>query len=131
MKQPLPPRRLSFEQLEDRTTPAGTPWFDASDLTLSFVPDGTAVSGANSDLSALLRPAGTQQQWEREILRAFQTWAVNANVNIGLVADGGQPMGTGGTPQGDIRFGDIRVGARPLSGTGTYMRPSTSELRLK
>lgn len=119
MKQPLPPRRLSFEQLEDRTTPAaGTPWFDASNLTLSFVPDGAAVSGAKSDLSALLGTAGTQQQWEREILRAFQTWAVNANANIGLVADGGQPMGTGGAPQHDLRFGDIRVGARPLSGTG-------------
>src|SRR5262249_11024459 len=51
--------------------------------------------------------------WEREILRAFQTWAVQANINIGVVADGGQPFGSAGRPQGDPRFGDIRIGAYP------------------
>lgn len=110
------PRRLSVEHLEDRTTPAwGIPWFDGSSLTLSFVPDGTNISGNPSNLSSLLGSAGTPQEWQREILRAYQTWVVEANLNVGLVGDGGQPMGIAGPPQGDIRFGDIRIGARALS----------------
>jgi hypothetical protein len=40
---------------------------------------------------------------------------VNANINIGLVPDGGQPLGTNGAPEGDPRFGDIRIAAFPLS----------------
>ena len=48
------------------------------------------------------------------ILQAFQTWAVNANINIGLVSDGGQPLGVAGDPQHDPRFGDIRIGAQPM-----------------
>src|SRR5205814_1671531 len=43
-------------------------------------------------------------------------WAANANVNVDVVADSGDPLGTAGQPQGDARFGDIRVAARPLSG---------------
>ena len=50
-----------------------------------------------------------------DILQAFQTWAVNANINIGLVPDGGQPLGIAGQPQHDPRFGDIRVGAQPMA----------------
>jgi hypothetical protein len=116
-----PPRtRLSVEPLEDRLTPTfGTPWLDGSSLTLSFVPDGTNISGQPSNLSATLGATTTQAQWERVILQAYQTWAVQANLNIGLVADGGQPMGVAGPSQGDIRFGDIRIGARPLSAPGT------------
>jgi len=57
--------------------------------------------------------------WEREILRAFQTWAIQTNVNIGLVGDGGQAFGVAGLAQGDSRFGDIRIGSRPLSDTAT------------
>jgi hypothetical protein len=118
MSQPLPSKRLSVEQLEDRLTPHGTPWFDGSSLTLSFVPDGTDVSGQPSSLFSLLDAAAPQAQWQREILRAYQTWVVNANLNVGLVADSGLPMGVAGAPQEDIRFGDIRVGARPLSAPG-------------
>src|SRR5262249_9579061 len=108
-----------FEQLEDRTTPTwGVPWFNGTSLTLSFVPDCTNISGTPSDLSALMGATTPQPQWQREILRAYQTWVANANLNVGLVADGGQPMGIAGPPQEDIRFGDIRIGARPLSQTG-------------
>src|SRR5262245_38932660 len=112
MSQSLSPRRLSFEQLEDRLTPAfGTPWYDGTSLTMSFVPDGTDISGKASNLSALLGATLTQPQWQREILRAYQTWAVRANLNIGLVADGGQALGVSGASQADVRFGDIRIGA--------------------
>ncbi len=94
--------RLNLEQLEDRTAPAvfGNPWPDAPHLTLSFVPGPAAAA---------------PPEWQGEVLRAFQTWAAHANVNIGLVADGGQPLGADGAPQGDERFGDVRVAAVPLS----------------
>jgi hypothetical protein len=109
-------RKLSIEWLEDRTVPAtfGVPWPDGSHLTLSFAPDGTQVSGKPSSLYQTLSSI-PQDTWQREVLRAFQTWAVKANLNVGVVPDGGQPLGTAGIPQGDPRFGDIRIAALPLA----------------
>src|SRR5438552_6110915 len=110
-------RKLSLEVLEDRLTPAtwGIPWPNPGHLTLSFAPDGTAVSNAQSSLFQSLNGSAATSAWEQEILRAFQTWAVNANIDIGLVSDGGQAFGGLGAVQGDSRTGDIRVGAAPLS----------------
>src|SRR5262249_9556445 len=42
------------------------------------------------------------------------TWAVNSNVNFGLVTDNGDPFDSPGAIQGDSRFGDVRIGARVL-----------------
>jgi hypothetical protein len=108
--------RPAMEMLEDRSVPAtfGVPWLDPSDLTLSFVPDGTTIAGHSSSLFGLLNSQQATVTWEREILQAFQTWAVNANINIGLTADGGEPLGSAGDPQHDSRFGDIRVGAQAM-----------------
>lgn len=112
------PRHLrDIEALEDRTMPStfGVPWADTNHLTLSFAADGTATPlGANS-LYQTLAGSGTTAQWQREILRAFQTWASQANIDISVVADGGQALGSLGAVQGDSRFGDIRVAAAPLS----------------
>lgn len=104
-----------FERLEDRSVPTafGIPWPDARNLSLSFVPDNTAGPTGPSSLSSTL--SGTPG-WQREVLRAYQSWAVNGNMNIGVVADGGQPLGTVGAVQGDRRFGDVRVGAVPGGG---------------
>src|SRR5262245_60315926 len=104
----MPNARLSLTDLEPRYTPAtwNSPWPDASHLTLSFAPDGTTVGGSVNQLAAAL---GASTDWQLAVLRAFQTWAANANINIGLVADGGQSFGTAGGPQGDARFGDVRV----------------------
>jgi hypothetical protein len=109
--------RPAMELLEDRWVPAssGVAWLDPTHLTLSFVPDGTAIAGHTSTLFSLLNAQQPTLTWERDLLRAFQTWAVNANINIGLVADGGQPLGTAGNPQHDPRFGDIRVGAQAMA----------------
>src|SRR5438270_515112 len=108
-------RKLALEQLEDRAVPAfGIAWPDPAHVTLSFAPDGTGVNGVPSNLAQLLGPLG-DAAWKREALRAFQTWAAVANVNVGVVADGGQPFGTSGASQGDPRFGDIRVTAAPLA----------------
>src|SRR5262245_36951808 len=109
-------RPLRLEQLESRLTPAtfNVPWPEAASLSLSFAPDGTAAAGQTSALFQALDGQEPTATWKLEILRAFQTWAVEANLNVGVVADGGQPFGTLGLKQGDPRFGDVRIGALPL-----------------
>src|SRR3954463_10365976 len=106
----------SIDRLEKRDVPAtwGIPWPDAPHLTLSFVPDGTSIEGQPSQLFRKLDAQLGAGHWESSILDAFQTWAKNSNINIGVVPDGGQPEGTLGPAQGDPRFGDIRVSAAPL-----------------
>src|SRR5262249_48191518 len=93
----------------------GVPWADPGHLTLSFLPDGTPIAGHVSTLFQTLNAARPAAAWQRDILRAFQTWAVNANVNIGLTADGGQAIGVAGQTQHDPRFGDTRIGAQPMA----------------
>src|SRR5215208_5444345 len=112
MKRPKAPA-LRLQALEDRAVPAtfGESWLDGRHLTLSFAPDGTAISGVGSLLGGT--PLGSDAA-RLEILRAFQTWAVNSNLNIGLFGDNGAAFGAAGAIQGDPRFGDIRVGARVL-----------------
>jgi Matrixin len=116
MNRPKPPA-LRLEALEDRTTPAifGEPWLDGRHLTLSFAGDGTPISGAGSNLTGTLGSLGLDAA-KLELLRAFQTWAANANLNIGLVSDNGAAFGSAGAIQNDPRFGDIRVGTRVLAG---------------
>jgi hypothetical protein len=110
-------RRPSLETLEDRSVPArfGIPWSDPLHLTLSFAPDGTQVAGKSSNLFATLNAEQSTALWQREVLQAVQAWAANANLSISVVPDGGQPFGTPGLSQGDPRFGDIRIGAQPMS----------------
>src|SRR5262249_28954268 len=86
---PMARPRLKREHLEARDVPAtfGTPWADGEHLTLSFAPDGTPINGVGSSLFASL--GAYPQSWQTEILRAYQTWAVSADINIGVVADGG------------------------------------------
>lgn len=104
-------RHPAVEQLEERCIPAtwGNPWPDATNLTLSFARDGTLVGPNASTLQATLNTQTAGANWQLEILRAFQTWAVNANINIGLVNDSGAALGSPGRIQGDDRFGDIRL----------------------
>lgn len=110
--------RPSLETLEDRCQPAlfGLPWADAGHLTVSFAPDGTPLPSGTSNLGAALGGQMAASAWQREALRALQTWAVNANLNVGVVADGGQPLGAAGAVQGDGRFGDVRLAGKPMSG---------------
>lgn len=109
---------LGFEALEDRTTPTqfNSPWPDPTHLTLSFAPDGTQALNAPSSLFSTLDAQMPRGQWQQVLLRAVETWAEVAGVNVGVTADGGQAFGTTGPPQGDPRFGDIRVGALPMAG---------------
>ncbi len=112
-------KKLLLEQLEDRLTPSttGVPWPDPGHLTLSFVKDGTNIGGTASDLFSLMGKQAPTAAWQTAILQAMETWASLVNINVGVVNDGGQPAGTPGAVQGDSRFGDIRVGAKPLADT--------------
>jgi hypothetical protein len=112
--------RVGLDVLEGRQVPASlvSVWPDAQHLTLSFAPDGTNIGGGANVLNQTLNSEfGTTDPkvWQRAILRAAQTWASVSNVNIGVVKDGGQALGAPGAPEGDSRFGDIRIGAKPLS----------------
>jgi hypothetical protein len=109
--------RPGLEDLEERKVPAqfGVPWHDAQHLTISFVPDGTPIATHRSDLFQALDVRRPTAAWQREILRAFQTWAVQAHINFAVKPDGGQPLGVPGPDQMDPRFGDIRIGAQPMS----------------
>ena len=110
-------RHLKLEVLEGRDVPASTvsctPWPDADHLTVSFAPDGTEISGSPNSLSQVLASSGPNA--EQAVLASFQTWADYADINLGLVADGGEAFGVGKAIEGDSRFGDIRVGAIPLA----------------
>lgn len=102
---------LGLEQLENRLTPAvyGQDWLNPQNLTISFVPNGASVGNVKSSLD-FLGKGPNQGLGQAEILRAFQTWAVNANLNIGLVAEQSNfALGTPGLIQGDSRFGDFRI----------------------
>ncbi|MBX9581910.1 MAG: matrixin family metalloprotease [Gemmataceae bacterium] len=123
----MTPRRPRFAPrlvaLEPRDNPAqfGLPWADPRHLTLSFVPDGTTAAGVPaggpaSDLFARLDAAMPRATWQGAVTRAAQTWAELADLTIGVVADGGQPLAAPGPAQADGRFGDIRVGGFALDG---------------
>src|SRR2546422_373311 len=83
-----------LELLEDRLAPAtfGTPWPDPQHLTLSFAPDGTKGGTSTSTLFQMLNAKAATATWQVEVLRAFQTWAMNGNINIAVAADGGQAL---------------------------------------
>ncbi|MHB8970149.1 MAG: matrixin family metalloprotease [Pirellulaceae bacterium] len=109
-------RTLAVESLEWRAMLHGEGLIGTgvSDLTISFVPDGTNVAGQSS---ALFTDPELQQipHWQDTIVRAFQTWARYTETNITVVSDSGAPLGTSGTTHGDPRFGDVRVATVPLS----------------
>ena len=106
--------RPNIDSLEDRLVLStyGNAWPNPGDISISFAPDGTSDGNQPSTLFQTLN--GLDQggnDWELTMLRAFQTWATEANVNFSLSGDGGLAFGTSGAIQGDSRFGDIRIGA--------------------
>ncbi len=126
--------RLASDRLTARTTPRraarpapehlesrlllystlGDKWTYDSRITYSFMPDGTSVGGTPSALFQTLNKVASTATWESQIEAAASLWETAANVNLALVPDGGEPVGTNGDQQDDPRFGDIRIGAIPL-----------------
>jgi hypothetical protein len=80
-------------------------------VTVSFAPDGTAIGAQVSDMFQTLNAMQPTASWQQTILEAVQAWASQADLNVGLVSDGGEPFGTPALSQGENRFGDIRIGA--------------------
>ncbi len=70
----------------------------------------------SNSLRTVLDQVADRSVWQETVLRAFQTWAVQANINIGLVPDRGDALGTVGLANNDPRFGEFRVGAFPQPG---------------
>jgi hypothetical protein len=108
--------RPKLESLEDRVLLYSTlgQWTYSSRITYSFMPDGTNVGGVPSVLFQKLNASFPTATWEQQIEQAAALWESVANVNLALVPDGGQPVGSSGNQQDDPSFGDIRIGAVPL-----------------
>ena len=91
-------------------------WADTSQLTLSFAADGTDIAGEPSQLHAMFDSIARRSQWQSAVLNGFQTWAEQTGSNVGVVPEHEPlPFGVLGPRTGDTRFGDIRLGARPLA----------------
>jgi hypothetical protein len=78
------------------------------------MPDGTSVGGVPSALFSTLNGKFATGTWETQIEQAASIWEQAANLNLSLVSDGGEAVGSAGDQQDDPRFGDIRIGAVPL-----------------
>lgn len=108
-------RRLSLETLESRRVMAtfGTPWPEPRSLSVSFPTDMADIGHYDNSLREKLDQVADRQVWQTEVLRAFQSWAVHANINVGLVPDRGDDFGATGLASNDPRFGEFRIGAFP------------------
>jgi hypothetical protein len=99
-------------------------------VTVSFMPDGTDIGGMPNALQGSLNLLFPIATWQKEILRGFQSYAANANLNFSVVGDDGSPFGSCGgsgtdcNMQGDSNFGDARIGGFALGGyLGLAMLP--------
>src|SRR5437870_3752085 len=105
--------RLQLEALETRLVPynvSGNAWPHPELITLSFMPDGTNLGGATSNLFATLNAKWSPSVWQYQFLKAAQAWAQQTNINFALVNDSGADSGGGSYEQGDPTMGDIRFG---------------------
>ncbi len=98
---------------------SGYEWGD-TDISFSYVPDGTDVEGYSSTLFSKLDTVAPTEVWQREFARALQTWSNVSTLNFREVADDGSPSELANVSQGDGRFGDIRLAAHPLDGPLAY-----------
>ncbi len=103
------------ERLEDRQLLAafGNAWADPRSISISFPAENTPIGSAKNNIRTTLDAVAPRIEWQTAILRAAQTWAENANINIGLVPDRSDSFGAVGLATNDPRFGEIRIGAFP------------------
>jgi hypothetical protein len=69
--------------------------------------------GLRATLVRAARKTSTRSFRHRRVEQAATPW--EANANLALVLDSGDPMGTNGDQQDDPRLGDVRIGAMPLA----------------
>lgn len=110
-------KTLTVELLEARDLLAtfGVPWPNAKHLTFSLVPDGTTADGTTTNLFQTLDSRNSTIDWASQIARALQTWASQANINVGFVDDNSLPLGVAGPIQTAPGVGDIRVTAHDMA----------------
>lgn len=103
------------ERLETRAMMAtfGTPWPEPRSLSVSFPTDQSAIGAYQNTLRETLDSVADRRVWQEATLRAFQTWSVYSNINVGLVPDRGDDFGAVGLSSNDPRFGEFRIGAFP------------------
>ena len=77
-------------------------------------PTAPVSAASPSALFQTLNAKYATATWEGQIEQAASLWESVTNVNLALVSDGGEAVGTSGDQQDDPRFGDIRIGAVPL-----------------
>src|SRR3954471_2128365 len=101
--------RPALESLESRLvlySATGNAWLNPATITISFVPDGTSLGGATSNLvSAFNSNPALNGRWQDQILKAAQVWAQRTNINFAVVPDDGAPSGAGDYQQGDPNHG--------------------------
>jgi predicted Zn-dependent protease len=105
--------RPQLEGLESRVVPyttSGDFWPNPQLVTISFMPDGTNLGGATSNLFSTFNARWATSTWQNQILKAAQVWAQQTNINFAVIADSGAPSGSGNYQQGDPTMGDIRIG---------------------
>ncbi len=126
--------RLNLEHLETRVVPyttTGAAWPSPNLVTISFIPDGTPITGGtNSNLFSDMSSLGSTATWQAQFLKAAQVWAQQANINIAVVSDNGTSEGNGNYQQGDPGMGDIRIGGYNFQNSGvlalTNLPPSNT-----
>src|SRR5262245_31072400 len=79
-------RKPIFEVLEERDlmyAASGNKWPNSQLVTISFMPDGTSLGGATSNLFATFNAKfGSPATWQNQILKAAQYWAQQTNLNF-------------------------------------------------
>ena len=122
-ERPKSRRLLFFESLEHRlamdgsavSAAASLPWFELGALTYSFAIDGTQLGDSQSKLYSVFDQVADSKQWQSTIDKSFSDWLDPLGAHIRKMTDLGSPFGSFGPTQGDSRFGDVRIGAVPLS----------------
>ena len=113
--------RPGLESLESRVvlySATGNAWLNPAVVTISFMPDGTNLGGATSNLiSTFNSNPGLNGRWQNEILRAAQVSAQQTNINFVVVPDNGAASGGGDYQEGDPGYGDIRIGGYNFGNT--------------
>jgi len=101
------------ESLEVRSllTTYGLPWADPRSLSISFPGEGTPIGGTGNNIRQTLDTVAARGAWQQAALKAFQTWAEVANINVGLVGDRSDAFGAAGLASNDPRFGEFRIGS--------------------
>lgn len=115
-------RLRGFEGLETRRLlySAGGQTWPTSDLSYSYLPDGSDWRGQTSSLFATLDGRVSREVWQREVARALQSWANHTNLNFYLSPDDGSRSGL----QGVIRLAGV-FNERAL-GSATLPAPGVS-----